>query len=122
MNKTKLVPSILLVFVIAALLSTCSQQDQGDVWHAESKKEAGTTTITNPENPKYGEIDLDLVENLSIGNDEDPNFQFYRIGGIIVDKQENIFVLDAGNCRVQKFDSKGKFLKTFGRKGQGQSV
>ena len=36
-----------------------------------------------------------------------------------VDSEENIFVLDGGNCRIQKFDREGRFLQSFGRKGQG---
>jgi hypothetical protein len=119
MKLTTSIPCIIFIFVIAALLLSCSQRAKEDVWQVELKKEGGTTTITNPENPKYGEIDLDFAEDLSIGNDDDPNFQFYRVSSIIGDNEENIYVLDAGNCRVQKFDRNGKYLMTFGRKGQG---
>ena len=44
---------------------------------------------------------------------------FYEPGGIVVDKQGKIYVADSGNQRVVIFNSEGKFVKSFGRKGQG---
>lgn len=35
------------------------------------------------------------------------------------DKYENIYILDQSACKVKKFDSNGKFIKEFGRKGKG---
>lgn len=39
--------------------------------------------------------------------------QFVSHGGIDLDAEGNIYVADAGNYRVQKFDSKGKILKVY---------
>ena len=36
-----------------------------------------------------------------------------------MDNNGNIFILDGGNYRVLKFDPKGNFLLSFGRKGKG---
>ncbi len=119
MKQTTLIQLVLIILAIASMLFCCSQQDQDNEWRAVKKKEEGTTIITNPKNPKYGEISLDLVEDLSIGNDDDENYLFYRVESIIVDNEENIYVLDAGNCRVQKFNKNGEYLQTIGRKGQG---
>lgn len=38
-------------------------------------------------------------------------------GGIVVDAQNNFYLTDGGNARVQKFDSDGKFMMAFGSKG-----
>jgi sugar lactone lactonase YvrE len=38
---------------------------------------------------------------------------------IAVDAAGNVYVLDSGNHRVQKFDAAGQYLATFGRRGQG---
>jgi len=119
MKKTTFTQFVLVLFIITALPFSCSQRGKNGTWRAETKTEGGTTIITNPKDPKYGEIDFDIVEDLSIGNDDDANYQFFRVGGIIVDKEENIYALDSGNCRVQKFDKNGKYLLTLGRKGQG---
>ena len=119
MKQISFIQYVFIIFIIASLPFSCTQQNQEGDWGAEIKRDEETTIITNPMNPKYGEIDLDLVEDLSIGNDDDTNFQFYRVSGIILDNEENIYALDAGNCRVQKFDKNGKYLQTIGRKGQG---
>jgi hypothetical protein len=44
---------------------------------------------------------------------------FYEPGGVTVDNNGNIYVADSGNQRIVKFNSEGKFLKSFGTKGQG---
>lgn len=55
-------------------------------------------------------------------------FNFYEdrgtVCGIAIDCQDNIFVVDKGNYRIQKFDGKGNFLTYWGSKGfaNGQFV
>jgi len=44
---------------------------------------------------------------------------FFRIRGITVDNEENIYVIDWGNYRIQKFDKNGSYIQSFGRWGQG---
>jgi tripartite motif-containing protein 71 len=50
-------------------------------------------------------------------------FNFHRqsegdaIGGIAIDAQGNIYVVDTGNHRIQKFNPNGKFLLTWGSQG-----
>lgn len=99
------------------LLSCCSEQKAG--WQAKTEYENGMKVIMNPSQPFYGEILLDLEENLSIGREDDSNYMFYRARSLALDDNENIYVLDSGNQRVQKFDSKGQYLQTTGKKGQG---
>jgi len=119
MKQKTITQSVFIIFVIAALLHSCAQQGQDKGWQAVTKKEGRVTTVTNPKDPKYGEVQMDIVEDLSIGNDDDTNYQFYRVNGILLDEEENIYALDSGNCRVQMFDKNGKYLQTMGRKGQG---
>ena len=86
---------------------------------AEIEYENGVKVIRNPREPLYGEIKLELEEDLSIGNAEDENYLFYRVWHMAVDKQENIYVVDGGNTRIQVFDKEGQYLSTIGRRGQG---
>ncbi len=92
---------------------------QKSEWKGAIVLENGVKVVKNPREPLYGEIKLELEEDLSIGNPKDESTLYYGLIGIAVDSKDDIFVLDAENDRVQKFDSKGILLATFGRKGQG---
>jgi DNA-binding beta-propeller fold protein YncE len=41
------------------------------------------------------------------------------VGGVAVDGEGNVYVADGGNARIQKFDSNGNFLTTWGSSGNG---
>jgi len=72
--------------------------------------------------PKWGDepkVSLEYVRQIGDYEAEDDNYAFYGLSYILVDTDSNIYVLDAGNHRIQKFDSKIKYLATFGRKGEG---
>ena len=43
--------------------------------------------------------------------------QFLRPQHIAADDEENIYVADTGNAKIQKFSSNGKFLLSFGVRG-----
>lgn len=115
-NKTKVI-SIVLFLSVFMMFVSCGKQEAE--WKGVIEKENGVTVIKNPKEPFYGEIYLDLEEDLKIGNEADENYQFYRIRDVALDSHLNIYILDAGNHRVQKFDKNGNYLQTIGRKGQG---
>jgi hypothetical protein len=79
--------------------------------------------VSNPKTPvpKNG-IPMRIVfkEDLSIGEAEgDEHYMFGK--GIVfnTDEDGNYYVADLENFRIQKYDAKGKYLLTIGRKGQG---
>lgn len=88
-------------------------------WKGTIEEEDGIKVIKNPNEPLYGEITFELEEDLSIGNEEDENYLFYKIKDIHVDTEGNIYVIDTGNHRIQVFNKKGNYLRTIGKKGQG---
>lgn len=47
------------------------------------------------------------------------NYSLYQANAIKIDHDDNVFILDAGNNRIMKYDKKGKFLQQIGRVGQG---
>lgn len=49
----------------------------------------------------------------------DPNLAFYMPSDMVIDASKNLYVLDTGNHRIQKFGPNGKFLTSYGRQGQG---
>ncbi len=40
--------------------------------------------------------------------------------GLTLDRAENLYVVDSGNHRIQVFNANGKFLRTWGKKGNGE--
>lgn len=109
-------PFILLFFLIF-VSSSYGQEKQA--WKGRIENEEGVKAIINPMEPLYGELELELEEDMSIGTDKDVNCLFYRIRDIVVDKDGFIYVLDSGNNRIQVFDNMGKYLRTIGKEGQG---
>jgi len=58
-----------------------------------------------------------LEEVLSIGNLNDT--LLFQWVGVVVDRDQNIYVTDTMDYSLKKFNSKGKLLKKTGRRGQG---
>jgi hypothetical protein len=107
------------VLLLALAVSACSTGPGFGDW-----------TLPVPEGTRIVEHDavsveersghIDLVEDLRLGDDEnDPSQAFYRPRDVDADGNGNIYVLDAGNHRVQTYDATGRYLRTMGRAGQG---
>jgi hypothetical protein len=111
---------ILITLIFFSFLAACTSVKEKEGWAGKIGEEDGIEVIHNPEEPLYGEIDLELEEDLVIGGEEyDENYNFTFIRDIEVDDEENILVLDYRDCRIQKYDKDGKYLQTIGRKGEG---
>ena len=115
-NKAKVLS---IALFLSAFIMVISFGGQKTDWKGKIEIEDGVKVIKNPGEPLYGEIKLELEEDLSIGNEEDKNYLFYRLRDIQVDTDGNIYVLDSGNRRLQVFDKNGKYLRTIGKRGQG---
>ncbi|MCK4646549.1 MAG: 6-bladed beta-propeller [Candidatus Aminicenantes bacterium] len=116
--KTRAI-SLLVILLILCSIIISKEQRQKIEWKGKIEIEDGSKVIKNPGEPLYGEITFELEEDLSIGNEDDENYIFYGLVTLAVDSEENIFVLDGGNCRIQKFDKNGSYLQTIGGRGQG---
>ena len=57
---------------------------------------------------KYGDV-----------NTDDERYLFIRPADVVVDEEGSVFILDAGNHMVKKFDREGNYLSSFGGKGIG---
>ena len=114
MNRT------ILIFAIAAIafLFACGNTDE--FYTAEIVD--GVRTVHNVK-PLWGDepkVELELVKVYGGGVDElDENLQFFKPRDAVVDDEGNLYILDAGNFRVQKFDVTGEFVQSFGGQGQG---
>ncbi|MCP4724806.1 MAG: 6-bladed beta-propeller [bacterium] len=65
------------------------------------------------------EVELELVRKMGGMEETDENYMFYKPFQATLDKHGNIYIVETGNFRVQKYDKDGKYLATFGSKGQG---
>ncbi|MCP4727601.1 MAG: 6-bladed beta-propeller [bacterium] len=78
--------------------------------------------VHNEKNGKWGsdpQVSIELIKTIGDIEAEEEHYLFYIPGDIAKDKDGNIYVLDSGNHRIQKFDQNGGYLKTFGEEGQG---
>ncbi len=110
---------MLVIFLVLCSIIISKEQRQKTGWKGKIEVEEGVKVIKNPGEPLYGEITFELEEDLSIGNEDDENYMFYDLVTLAVDSEENIFVLDRGNFRIQRFDKNGSYLQTIGGRGQG---
>ena len=62
---------------------------------------------------------LELVRKLGGIEESDENRAFHKPSDFALDRNGNLYVVDSGNFRIQKFDPDGSFLDSFGEKGQG---
>jgi len=68
---------------------------------------------------KSPKVFLEYLKNIGDIESEDENVLFYMPSDIVFDSEGNIYVLDSGNHRIQKFSHEGKYITTIGNKGQG---
>jgi sugar lactone lactonase YvrE len=82
----------------------------------------GVRVVHNVKGGLWGKtprISLELVRKIGDIDTEDEHLAFNYPSDVAVDTDGNIYILDAGNTRIQKFGPDGKYLATIGRKGQG---
>jgi sugar lactone lactonase YvrE len=82
----------------------------------------GVRLIHNGKEGKWGQtpkVQVELVRTLGDIAAEDETVAFYMPEGMATDSQGNLYILDTGNHRVQKFGLDGRYLASFGRQGQG---
>jgi sugar lactone lactonase YvrE len=64
-------------------------------------------------------IGIGLVRKIGELETKDENVAFNLPSDVALDNDGNIYILDSGNHRIQKFGPDGQYLATIGRKGQG---
>jgi len=78
--------------------------------------------VTNgrkPDPPKDATTKLVLEEIYTAGAGDSPEESFVEIVALDVGQDGTAYVLDMKDNRVKVFDARGKFLRAFGKKGQG---
>ncbi len=78
---------------------------------ASASSEA-TAVVVQPES-------LGLIFLSEFGSEGSGNGQFDRPGGVAIGADDDLWVLDTGNDRVQEFTNEGHYLTQFGSEGSG---
>jgi len=107
----------LMLFSLLALLFSLSFS-----YHQEIEIKNGVRIVHNENNGKWGsdpQVSLKLIRTLGGIDVKDENLAFNLPYDMAMDKEGNLYILDLGNVCILKLNSEGKYLETFGRKGQG---
>ncbi len=117
--KTRI--AYLTLGITFSILVSCTASDgPGGPWQGTITEDNDIRTVSNPDVPLHGEITWELETELVLGSDEsDDNTLFHEARRLVVDPAGNMYVVDEGNFRIQKFDPQGRFLLTIGQEGQG---
>ena len=87
------------------------------------KEENGVTVVYNPDKPAPlpgTPSELILTEELRIGVESgDENYMFSSLNSVQVDDEGDIIIFDRKEVCIKVFDKNGKYLRKFGKKGQG---
>jgi len=86
------------------------------------RTENGVTVVTNgkkPVPPKGAPAKLVFDEIYTVGGGDSPDASFVAVSALDALPDGTVYVLDTKDSRVKVFDAGGKFLRAFGRAGQG---
>jgi len=108
-----------LILFISFFITLVLSGKQEAKFNSKIEEKNRVKIVKNPEESRYGEIEFDLERDLVIGSDDDERYTLLRVWDIKADDRGNIYVLDSGAYRIQKYDREGKYVQTIGRQGQG---
>lgn len=105
--------------LLAPLAVACG--GDGGEWTGTITDSAGVTIVSNPGTGAWGREEAwTLEEELRIGAMEgEPDYQFGEVGGIAVDSEGRIYVLDRQAQRIQMYSPEGEYERTIGGPGGG---
>lgn len=112
-------------FIISGLaalffLASCSSNNEYDVKTTETN---GIKTVLNPDFPKEGTFDLQLQEIFTLGKEEDNSKYIFSMPLFIeLDSKDNLYVADYDAPKYFVFNSRGEFIRSFGKKGADRGI
>jgi len=109
--------SIVLFLSISVLCISFGRQKAE--WKGTIEKIDGVLNIHNPSEPIKGNAVLEMEEILRIDPADYKNIDLVSFSKIYKDKKGGIYLFDEEEVKAYQFNSNGKFLGSFIRKGQG---
>jgi hypothetical protein len=107
--------------VALATLFAAACSGGGGEWGGSVADSAGITMVANGADGMWGVGQgWTVEEELKIGAIEgDPEYQFGQVGGIAVDSEGNIYVMDVQAQNLKAYDPEGNYVQTIGQRGGG---
>ena len=114
---------VLATMCISACSSGTSDRIRADIledYDYRTEVIDGIKTLINPSEPFKGRIEMNMVEEVSIGVDEGEE-PYMLVGPVDVkaDSEGRIFIMDWRDVGLRVYDKDGTYIRTIGRKGQG---
>jgi hypothetical protein len=79
----------------------------------------GVPHVVNGAEPSGGQVTMHLEELWQIGGEDDEETVFGIINRVLIDDDNNIYLLDAQLSQISVFSPTGELLSTLGREGDG---
>ncbi|MCJ7485398.1 MAG: 6-bladed beta-propeller [Candidatus Aminicenantes bacterium] len=111
--------AVFLTLVLVFLLPILGFPQKPPDWKGKIEKEGDVVVVKNPNKPLHGAGVFSLEQDLAIGGEESADYVFAEISSVAVSDDGTIYVLDQKDMNVKVFDRDGKFLRTFGKAGEG---
>ncbi|MBE0712420.1 MAG: 6-bladed beta-propeller, partial [Candidatus Aminicenantes bacterium] len=111
--------AVFLTLVLVFLLPILGFPQKPPDWKGKIEKEGDVVVVKNPNKPLHGAGVFSLEQDLAIGGEESADYVFAEISSVAVSGDGTIYVLDQKDMNVKVFDRDGKFLRTFGKAGEG---
>ena len=119
---------IFVCFAFLIITASCGQQNTDTYTTGTYTVETidGVKHVHNHA-PLWGEesrsagLELEFVQKIGAFEATDENYIMYNISDVGRDNDGNIYILDSGDSRIQKFNSQGEYMTTIGRLGEGSS-
>lgn len=109
-----------LMFIFFALFCSACSESKELKSNASVEVIDGIEYIHNTETPIHPDKTVLFEKDLSIrSEDEEGNIVLFKPLFFQVDRDENIFISEAGEQEIKVFDSDGKYIKTIGARGNG---
>lgn len=111
--------AVYLSLVLAFLLPLLVNGQKSPEWKGRIENEGDVVVVKNPNKPLYGTGVFSQKQDLAIGGEESADYVFATISSVAVSDDGTIIVFDQKDMNIKVFDRDGKFLRKFGRAGEG---
>ena len=112
----RILPAVLLAMVVANA-PRMTPYGQRVNWVGRVEYESGIKTVINPKEPLYGDVGIELDEDLRLA--DKPEYQFAFSYDMDVDRSGNIYVSNVITKKVLLFAKSGTFIRVVAGAAQG---